>query len=222
MDEDAVAWWLLQWLAQNLTPELVVGIVAVVVLAVAVGAVLAAVTFLRFRRHPKLQRAILRLRAEHMSSGLEAEIIDMRLHLREAMADARHAVESSREAGALAGDLPDILDRLEQAAARLDGHLRLLERSEEGRAAYRSVSAAERQVADVVTAARDIRQAAIAALNVASAGEVQGLTRAVEREVAWVQSAVGAMDELLGPAPRRILRGPSRASGRDRVERPRR
>jgi hypothetical protein len=216
VDEDAVVWWLLQWLAQHLTPELVVGIVVVVVLVVAVGAVLAAGILLRFRRHPKLQRAMLRLRAEHLSSGLEAEVIDVRLHLREEMADARRAVGSSRSAGALAGDLPDLLDRLEQAAERLDGHLRLLERSEESRASYRAVRAAERQVADVVTAARDIRQAAIAALGATSAGEVQGLMRAVEREVAWVQDAVGAMDELVGPSPTRASRDPSRAGGRDR------
>ena len=210
MDEDAIVWLLLQWLVQNVTPQFVVGIALVVV----VGAVVAAVALLSFRRHPTLQRAILHVRAEHASSDLEAHVIDLRLNLREEVADARRAVESSHAAGALAGDLPHLLDRLEQAARRLDGHLRLLERSEESRAAYRAVRAAERQVADTVTAARDLRHAAIAALDVTSASEVQGLLREVEREVTWVQDAVGAMDDLTGTTPRRASRRRSRADER--------
>ena len=222
LDEDVVVWWLLQWLSQILTPELIIGVVLALLLVVAVVAVLIAVTFLRYRRHPNVRRAILRLRAEHFSSGLQAEVIDLRLDLHDELADARRAVASVGAAGELAGDLPDLLERLEQTADRLDGHLRLLERSAEDRAAYRSVAAARRRVAEVVAAARDIRRAAVAALDVTATGEIQTLTRAVEREVAWVQSGVEAMGELLAPTPPHAERGRSIAGGREWAERPRR
>ena len=222
LDEDVVVWWLLQWLIQILTPELVIGIVLALLLVVAAGAVLIGVIFLRYRRHPRVRRAILRLRAEHLSSGLQADVVDLRLHLRDELADARRAVASIGAAGELAGDLPDLLERLEQTADRLDQYLRVLERSAEDDAAYRFVAAARRRVADVVVAARDIRRAAIATLDVTTTGEIQTLTRDVEREVAWVQSGVEAMGDLLAPAPPEARRGPSIGGRRERAERPRR
>ena len=222
MDEDVVVWWLLQWLSQILTPELVIGMVLALLLVVCAGAVLIAVIFLRYRRHPRVRRAILRLRADHLSSGLQAEVIDLRLHMRHEMAEARRAVASIGAAGELAGDLPDLLERLEQTTDRLDEYLRLLERSTEDDAAYRSVAAARRRVTEVVAAAWDIRRAAIAALDVTTTGEIETLTRAVEREVAWVQSGVEAMGELVAPAPSEAVGGPSIAGGRERSERLRR
>ncbi len=214
LDEDAVLWWLLQWLSQVLTPELIIGIALALLLVVAVAVVVIAVAFLRFRRHARVRRAILRLRAEHVSSGLEAEVVDLRLHLQDEMARAQRAVASIDAAGALAGDLPDLLQRLEQAAERLDRYLRVLERSEEDRAAYRSVEAARRRVADVVAAARDIRRAAVAALDATAAGEIQTLTSTIEREVAWVQSGVQAMGDLLGPETPNPRRGRDPRRGR--------
>ena len=61
MDEDVVVWWVLQWLAQNLTLEHVIGIVVVVLLIVVVAIARSAGTFLLFRRPPKFQRALLRV-----------------------------------------------------------------------------------------------------------------------------------------------------------------
>ena len=197
MDEDAILWWLLEWLSRNLTPGDVLGVILALLLAVATVALVAALALVAFRRHPKVRRAVLRLRAEHLASGLEADVIDLRLDLHDELARARRAVASLDTAGALAGDLPDLLQRLEQAADRLDRYLRVLERSPEDGAAYRAVVAARRRVADVVVAARDIRRAALAALDVTSTGEISDLTRDVEREVAWVQTAVEAMDGLL-------------------------
>jgi hypothetical protein len=215
VDEDVVVWWLLEWLFQNVTPALVVQLLAVVIIAVAVGTALIAVGLLRYRRHPRVRRLMLRLRAEHASSGFEAEVIDLRLHLQEEMADARRAVEAARAAGELVGDLPDLLTRLEMAADRVDKYLRLLQRSADDRLAHRSLRPARRQVGDVVAAARDLRRAAIAALDVRTAGELQVLTRAVEQEVSWVQSGVEAIDELLEPPTRRVPRHPSIEGRRD-------
>lgn len=207
MDEDAAVWWLLQWLSQVLTPELVIGIGLALLFAVVAAVVVIAVAFVRYRRHPRARRAMLRLRAEHLPSSLEADVVELRLHLQDELASARRAVASIDAAGALAGDLPALLQQLEQAADRLDRSLRVLERSVEDDAAYRSMTSAQRRVADVVAAARDVRRAATAAQDVTSTGEIQTLTRAVEREVAWVRSGVEAMDDLLAPEPTGTRRG---------------
>ena len=222
MDEDVVVWWLLQWLSQVLTPELVIGIVLAVLLVGAVVMVAGSAVFVRYRHHPRVRRAILRLRAEHVSSGPQAEVIDLRLHLRDELEAARRAVASAEAAGELAGDLPALFQRLELAADRLDHSLRVLERSVEDDAAYRPVGSARRRVADVVTAARDIRRAAITALDVTATGEIQTLTRDIEREVAWVQSGVEAMGDLLGSEQMETRRDSSIRGSRQRGERPRR
>lgn len=209
MDEDEVAWRLLEWLLQNLSPETVIGIVLVILVVGAVGAAGAGLLFVLFRRHPRMRRALMRLRAEHASSGAEAEIIDLRLGLHQELESARRAVASVDEAGALAGDLPALLQRLEQAADRLDRHLGALQRSVDESTTPRALTPVRRRVGDVIGVARDVRRAAFAALDVTSAGEIQALTRDVEREVTWVQDGVEAMSDLLEPD-----RGPDRTERR--------
>ena len=209
MDEDEVAWRLLEWLLQNLTPETVIGIVLAILVVGAVGAAGAGLLFVLFRRHPRVRRARMRLRAEHASSGAEAEIIDLRLDLHEELESARRAVASVDEAGALAGDLPALLQRLEQVADRLDRHLGALEQSVDESTTPRTLAPVRRRVGDVIGVARDVRRAAFAALDVTSAGEIQVLTRDVEREVAWVKDGVEAMSDLLEPD-----RGPDRTERR--------
>ena len=199
MDEDEVAWRLLEWLLQNLTPETIVGIVLAIVVVGAVGAVGAGIFFVLFRRHPRVRRTLLRLRAERASSGAEEEIIQMRLDLHAAIESARRAVASIDEAGALAGDLPTLLQRIEQTADRLDHQLGALERSVDELTTPRALAPVRRRVGDVIGVARDVRRAAFAALDVTSAGEIQALTRDVEREVTWVQDGVQAMNDLLEP-----------------------
>lgn len=203
MDEDEVVWRLLDWLLRNLTPADVVGIVMAVLAVAAVAVAVAGLVFLLFRRHPRIRRAILRARAEHASSGAEAEIIDMRLHLREELVSARRAVESLDDAGALAGDLPMLLQRLERSAESLDRYLDALESSVDEWTTPRELETVRRQVREAVGAARDVRGAAFAVLDVTRAGEIQALTRDVEREVAWVQAGVEAMDDLIEPDRRR-------------------
>lgn len=199
MDEDEVAWRLLEWLLQNLTPETIVGIVLAILVVGAVGAAGAGLFFVLFRRHPRVRRTLLRLRAERASSGAEEEIIQMRLDLHAAIESARRAVASIDEAGALAGDLPTLLQRLEQTADRLDRQLGALEHSVDEFTTPRAITPVRRRVGDVIGVARDVRRAAFAALDVTSAGEIQALTRDVEREVTWVQDGVQAMNDLLEP-----------------------
>lgn len=209
MDEDEVAWRLLEWLLQNLTPETIVGIVLAVLVVGAIGVAGAGLLFVLFRRHPRMRRTLMRLRAERATSGAEAEIIDLRLDLHAALESARRAVASVDEAGALAGDLPSLLQRLEQAADRLDRQLGALEQSVDEFTTPRAVAPARRRVGEVIGVARDVRRAAFAALDVTSAGEIQALTRDVEREVVWVQAGVEAMSDLLEPD-----RGPDRTERR--------
>lgn len=209
MDEDEVVWWLLDWLSRILTPELVVSVVPTVLVVGAALVVVLGTAFLFYRRHPRVRRMILRLRAEHASSYAQSDVIDLRLHLWDELVAARRAVASIEGVGELAGDLPSLLGRLEQAAERLDRSLRVLERSVEDDPSYRSMESARRRVADVVVAARNIRRAALATLDVTTTGEIQVLTRAVEEEVAWVQSGVEAMGDLLGPERIETRRGPS-------------
>jgi hypothetical protein len=178
--------------------------------------------FLRFRRHPNVRQALLRLRAEHLADGPEAEVIDLRLHLREQMEAARRAVASIGSAGELAGELPAVFQQLERAADRLDHYLQVLERSVADGGSYRSLGQARRRVAEVVTAARDVRRAALATLDVTATGEIQAIRRAVEEEVTWVQSAVEAMDDLSGPERTPGRSGPSSSGGYRRGERSRR
>lgn len=199
MDEDEVVWRLLEWLLQNLTPESVVGIVLAILVVGAIGVVGGGLFFVAFRRHPRVRRTLMRLRAERASSGAEAEIIELRLDLHAAIESARRAVASVDEAGALAGDLPALLQRLEQTADRLDRQLGTLEQAVDEFTTPRALAPVRQRVGDVIGVARDVRRAALATVDVTSAGEIQALTRDVEREVTWVQDGVEAMNDLLDP-----------------------
>lgn len=206
MDEDEGGWRLLAWLLQNLTPEAIVAIVLVVVVVAAVAAIAVGLVALRYRRHPRLRRAISELRAEHAASGAEADLIALRLELREALDAARRAVASLDKDAALGGDLPALLDRLDQTTQRLDRHLGVLEGSVDEWTTPRELAPVRRRVREAVGAARDIQRAALAALAASSAGEVRALTQEIEREVTWVHDGVEAMGELLGPERRRRRR----------------
>lgn len=206
---------MLEWGSQFLTPGLVGSVLLGLLALLAVVAVIALLLFLRFRRHRGLRRTVLRLRADYAESGPRAEVIDLRLHLQEELGDTRRSVRELGGAGALAGDLPDLFERLERSAERLDRYLQVLERTIEAGGGYGSLVAARERVTDVIDALRDLQRAALAALDVTTTSELQGLMQDVEREVDWVQSGVEALHELDGRAPTTRMGAPP-AVGRTR------
>jgi hypothetical protein len=176
----------------------------VVLAAVIVAAlfVLACAALLLLRRHTGLRRAVLRLRAEYAAPGPHAEVLDMRVDIQDEMRAARRAVESARHASGLASDLPDLLERLEAAAVRVDAELRILEEDEwPPPSALRSARA---RVGQLVSSARRVRSAASAALASASKRELDQVHEDVDRNVRWVRDAIDALDEL--DAPGRVAR----------------
>ena len=155
--------------------------------------------FLLFRGHPKVRRAVLRLRGEDAEPGLSADVLDLRLHIQEQLASTRRAVAAAAGNSPLHTDPSELLERLQAAAAGLDSYLRMLE----ARARPQEVWSAFERTGPLVAAARDLRWAATAAPGATSRGEVDALMRDVERNVQWVQDGVDDLQEL---SPRDIVR----------------
>ena len=209
--DDERPWWLP--LAERFaTPELLGAALVVLLIAALAVVVLAVVAFLALRRRPNFRRAALRWRSEYVASGPVAAVLDLRLAVQDELVDARRSVAAARKAGDLVGDLPDVLERLQRSAERLDVYLEQLERDLEGGGNPRRIVDAREQADQVIRAARDVRRAALTALDATTMEEVRVLTRDVRREVEWVQDGVDALAELGGQ--------PDRGRGRRDRERP--
>jgi hypothetical protein len=200
--ERAVADWVLRLLDQLLTPQAMGVLVLVVLGLVACFAVLASLAFLVLRRRPNVRRAMLRLRAEYAEPGPRAEVLDMRLHIQDELADTRRIVASAASASGLASDLPELLARLEATASHLDAELRAVER--DGWLTSREPRSMRERAAQVVRSARNLRSAAQDALAAARSGELDQLALEVDRKARWVRDGVDALEDLDGDGVGRV------------------
>jgi hypothetical protein len=210
--ERAIAGWVLRLIDQLLTPQ-AIGLVLLVVLGLVVClAVLAGLAFLVLRRRPNVRRAVLRLRAENAEPGPRAEVLDMRLHIQDELADTQRIVASAAAASGLASELPELLARLEEAVSQLDGELRGLER--DGWLSSRELRSMRARTARVAASARNLRSAAQDALAAARSGELDQLARDVDRKTQWVRDGVDALDDLDADGASRVAYGRGSRSSR--------
>jgi hypothetical protein len=134
------------------------------------------------------ERAGARVTAESASHGTAARA---RRRLWAAIEDAEAAVQHADASHAPVGELPAVCRSLRGVAGQLDTLLRL-ERRLPMHAAARP-QGVRAQVADVITAARDVQSAALHACSDANAPRISALIRDAGSEVEIVAAAVARM-----------------------------
>jgi hypothetical protein len=112
-----------------------------------------------------------------------------------AVDDAEHAVEHAESRGAPVAELPGVCRSLRSVAGELDALLRLERRLGPGR----QNGQVREQVAELVTAARDVQSAAIAAAGDATDSQLRALVRRATDEVDIVSTALGRLRALVPP-----------------------
>jgi hypothetical protein len=151
------------------------------------GAMAAAALAEAGREHYSARRT-----AEQVSLGAASRI---RRRMWVAVDDAEHAVTHAESRGAPVAELPAVCRSLRSVAGELDALLRLERRLGPGR----QNGAVRAQVAELVTAARDVQSAALAAAGDATEPQLRALVRRATDEVEIVSSALGRLRTLVPP-----------------------
>jgi hypothetical protein len=134
------------------------------------------------------ERAGARVTPESASRGTAART---RRRLWAAIEDAEAAVRHADSSQAPVGELPAVCRSLRRVAGQLDALLRLERRLPMDAAAR--PEGVRTQVADVITAARDVQSAALQASSDANAPRISALIRDAGSEVELVAAAVARM-----------------------------
>ena len=113
-----------------------------------------------------------------------------------AVEDAEIAVAHAGSHDAPVADLPAVCRSLHTVAGELDGLLRLERRLPQG---ARRADAVRRQVAEVISAARDVQAAALRAGSDATEPQVRSLVRHARDEVDIVAAALARMRSVAQP-----------------------
>jgi hypothetical protein len=129
---------------------------------------------------------------EDLSRGATSRV---RRRMRVAVEDAEIAVAHAESKDAPVADLPAVCRSLQAVADELDGLLRLERRLPPGA----SKADLRRQVAEVISAARDIQAAAVRAGSDATEPQVRSLVRHASDEVDIVSTALAAMRSVARP-----------------------
>jgi hypothetical protein len=137
------------------------------------------------------ERAGARVRPESVSRGTAARA---RRRLWVAIEDAEAAVQHADASHAPVGELPAVCRSLRGVAGQLDTLLRLERRLPMDVAAR--PEGVRAQVADVITAARDVQSAALHASSDANAPRISALIRDAGNEVEMVAAAVARMRSI--------------------------
>jgi hypothetical protein len=138
------------------------------------------------------ERLSARATPEQLSQGTAARV---RRRMWSAVEDAELAVEHASTHDAPVAELPSVCRSLRGAAGELDGLLR----HERRLPVAARPEAVRRQVADVITAARDVQSAALGAGGDAAAPRVRSLVRQAGDEVDIVAAAVSRLRSLQSP-----------------------
>jgi len=140
-------------------------------------------------------REVLGARAtpDKLSRGMSARV---RRRMWVAVDDAERAVGHANSHHAPVGELPSVCRSLRSAAGELDGLLRHERRLPLG---VDRPDGVRRQVAEVISAARDVQAAALRAGSDAAAPQVGSLVRQAADEVAILTSALARMRSLAPP-----------------------
>jgi hypothetical protein len=129
---------------------------------------------------------------EQLSQGTAARV---RRRMWTAVEDAEIAVAHAASQDAPVAELPTVCGSLRTAASELDGLLRHERRLPAGG----RPEAVRHQVADVITAARDVQSAALGAGSDATAPRVRSLVLQARDEVEIVAAAVSRLRSLQSP-----------------------
>jgi hypothetical protein len=154
---------------------------------VARGAMAAAALAEAGREHYSARRT-----PEQVSLGAASRV---RRRMWVAVDDAEHAVAHAESRGAPVAELPAVCRSLRSVAGELDALLRLERRLGTGHQ-NRPVRT---QVAELVSAARDVQSAALAAAGDATEPQLRALVRRATDEVEIVSSALGRLRTLVPP-----------------------
>lgn len=119
----------------------------------------------------------------------------LRRALRRAVDDAAAAVQVAAEAGAATASLPDLCGQLRDAASELDGVLRI----QAAGSVPRDVATQARQI---MSAAADVRRAALASASDVTGYRVRNLVRDTDREVRCLDAGLAAARRIV-PHPDR-------------------
>ena len=138
------------------------------------------------------ERVAGRATPEDLSRGATSRV---RRRMRVAVEDAEVAVAHAESKDAPVADLPAVCRSLQAVADELDGLLRLERRLPPGA----SKADVRRQVAEVISAARDVQAAAVRAGSDATEPQVRSLVRHASDEVDIVSTALAAMRSVARP-----------------------
>jgi hypothetical protein len=138
------------------------------------------------------ERYVGRATPEDLSRGAASRV---RRRLRVAVEDAEIAVAHAESRDAPVAELPAVCRSLGVVAEELDGLLRLERRLPAGS----SRAGVRRQVAEVISAARDVQAAAVRAGSDATEPQVRSLVRQARDEVDIVSTALASMRSAARP-----------------------
>ena len=130
---------------------------------------------------------------EQLSSGSSARV---RRRMWVAIDDAEAAVAHASSHDAPVADLPSVCRSLRDVAGELDGLLRLERRLPRG---VQRADTLRTQVADVITAARDVQAASLQSGSEAAEPQIRTLVRRAGDEVDLVATAVSRLRSLAPP-----------------------
>jgi uncharacterized membrane protein YcjF (UPF0283 family) len=134
-----------------------------------------------------------RFTPEQLSRGASARV---RRRMWVAVEDAERAVAHADGRDAPVADLPGVCRSLRSVAGEIDGLLRLERRLPSG---ARGSDAVRGQVAEVISAARDVQAAALRAGSDATAPQVRSLVRQARDEVDLVSTALSRLRSVSPP-----------------------